>query len=388
MRIALSCGEPSGDLLGADLIRSLKKRYPEAVFTGIAGPKMQEAGCTSLFSMETLSVMGIAEVIPKLPAILSLRRKLIQHYLKNPPDIFIGIDAPDFNLGVEKALKSKGIKTVHYVSPTVWAWREKRVLTIKKATDLMLCVFPFEPAVYAKYGMDAKFIGHPAAERFAGRGESGRYSAHSLGQTPRITLMPGSRSLELKHLAPTFFAVAQKLYDTHPQLSFILPVVKPDFKTQLESLYKDSHFTFPLNISIGNSRECMETGDVILCASGTTTLEAMFLNKPMVVAYKMTAFNWWLAQRLVKVKYIAIPNLLADKELVPEFIQDAASVDNLTAAVQQWLDNPNRAEYCQTLYQPYCEELSQNASEKAAEAIAPLLTRTVKHDQTTTDYGR
>lgn len=369
MHIAICAGEPSGDALGADLIKALKKIYPDATFTGIAGSHMQAQGCQSLFPMETLSVMGVAEVIPKLPAILSVRKKLIKHFIQNPPDVFIGIDSPDFMLPVEKVLKKKGIKTVHYVSPTVWAWREKRVLGIKKSTDLMLCVFPFETAVYEKYGATAHFIGHPAAERFRG--------AKTLPPTPlhdaTITLMPGSRSMELKHLAPTFFAVAEQLHAKHPKLKFILPVVKPAYKEQLESLYKALNMTFPLTITIGNSRDCMEAGDVILCASGTTTLEAMFLNKPMVVAYKMSAFNWWLAQRLVRVKYLAIPNLLANKPLVPEFVQHDASVENLTKAVEHWLNLPDRVAHCQALYQPYAQQLAQNASEKAAEAIKDLL---------------
>jgi lipid-A-disaccharide synthase len=372
VKIALCAGEPSGDLLGADLIQSLKKRFPDATFTGIAGPHMQAAGCESLFPMEALSVMGVAEVIPKLIPILKIRKKLIQYLLQNPPDVFIGIDSPDFTLGVEKALKKHGIKTVHYVSPTVWAWREKRVLSIKKSTDLMLCVFPFEPAVYAKYGMDAVFIGHPAAERFHSVIASAQREA--IQQTNKvITLMPGSRSMELKHLVPVFFAAAQQLYNNNPKLTFLLPVVKPAFKPQLETLYQELNLSFPLSISIGNSRECMERADVILCASGTTTLEAMFLKKPMVVAYKMTAFNWWLAQRLVKVKYIAIPNLLADKKIVPEFVQDDATVHNLAEAVELWLNRADRADYCDKLYGPYCEQLSQNASEKAADAITELL---------------
>jgi lipid-A-disaccharide synthase len=314
--------------------------------------------------------MGVAEVIPKLIPILKIRKKLIQYLLQNPPDVFIGIDSPDFTLGVEKALKKRGIKTVHYVSPTVWAWREKRVLSIKKSTDLMLCVFPFEPAVYAKYRMDAVFIGHPAAERF----KNPPQPPFEKGGPGRIlTLMPGSRSMELKHLAPIFFAAAQQLYDKNPQLTFLLPVVKPAFKPQLQALYQELNLSFPLSISIGNSRECMERADVILCASGTTTLEAMFLKKPMVVAYKMTAFNWWLAQRLVNVKYIAIPNLLADKKIVPEFVQYDANVHNLAQAVELWLNRADRADYCDKLYGPYCEQLSQNASEKAADAITDLI---------------
>lgn len=366
MKIGICAGEPSGDNLGADLINSLKKIFPDASFTGIAGPKMQAAGCESLFPMETLSVMGVAEVIPKLPAILSIRRKLIQHFIQNPPDVFIGIDSPDFMLAVEKALKKRGVKTVHYVSPTVWAWREKRVLSIKKSTDLMLCVFPFEPAVYAKYGMKAEFIGHPAAERFR---------AHEIPQheATTITLMPGSRSMEIKYLAPIFYKVAQALWEKDPSLRFLLPAVKPAFKGQLEYIYQEQQQSFPLKIMVGNSRECMEKGDLVLCSSGTTTLEAMFLKKPMVVAYKMSSFNWWLAQRLVKVKYIAIPNLLADKLLVPEFIQEDANINNLTQAVEHWIRMTDRELYCDKLYQPYCEQLTQHASEKAAHAILQLI---------------
>jgi lipid-A-disaccharide synthase len=376
MHIALCAGEPSGDALGADLIQALKGIYPGATFSGIAGSRMQAEGCESLFPMETLSVMGVAEVIPKLPAILSLRKKLIAHFLANPPDVFIGIDAPDFNLGVEKALKKGGIKTVHYVSPTVWAWREKRVLGIKKSTDLMLCVFPFEPAVYEKYKATAKFIGHPAAERFATASARDSLRAElNLGPDDLlITLMPGSRSMEIKHLAPTFLAVAQALSVEYPRCQFILPLAKPEFRAALEQIIQDHKFRLPLTLTEGHSREAMEAGDLVLCTSGTTTLEAMFLNKPMVVAYRMNAFNWWLAQRLVKVKYIAIPNLVADQPLVPEFVQDQATVENLLQAMRGWLENPNRAAECKSRYAPYCNQLRQDASQQAAEAIRELLT--------------
>lgn len=376
MHIALCAGEPSGDALGADLIQALKRIYPGATFSGVAGPRMQSQGCESLFPMETLSVMGVAEVIPKLPAILSLRKKLIAHFVKNPPDVFIGIDSPDFNLGVEKALKKRGIKTVHYVSPTVWAWREKRVLGIKKSTDLMLCVFPFEPSVYEKYEAKAKFIGHPAAERFANPSQRDRLRAdlHLSPDDLLITLMPGSRSMEIKHLAPTFFAVAQALSLEYPRLRFILPMAKPGFRTVLEKLYQDLQLSFPLTLLEGQSREAMEAGDLVLCTSGTTTLEAMFLNKPMVVAYRMTAFNWWLAQLLVKVNYIAIPNLLANQKIVPEFVQHDATLDNLMQAMRDWLNKPDRAAECKALYAPYCRALAQDASQQAAEAIRELLT--------------
>lgn len=376
MEIAICAGEPSGDLLGADLITALLEIYPDATFTGIAGPKMQAAGCTSLFPMETLSVMGVAEVLPKLPQILSVRKKLIQHFIKNPPDLFIGIDSPDFTLGVEKAMKKIGVKTVHYVSPTVWAWREKRVLSIKKSTDLMLCVLPFETAVYEKYGMKAKFIGHPAAERLYNQTlhpAMGSDDSDKIGSELTIALMPGSRSMEIKYLAPLFLSVAQQLSDKHPNLKFVLPAVNYKIKDQLVPLIEEMAAKISLIMTVGGSERAMQTSDIVLCTSGTTTLEAMLLNKPMVVAYKMSAFNWWLAQRLVDVKYIAIPNLLAGEQMVPEFVQEDANIYNLSQSVESLINNPDRASIATQRYQPYCEQLAQNASQQAAMAIKDLL---------------
>jgi lipid-A-disaccharide synthase len=336
---------------------------------------MQAVGCKSLFPMETLSVMGIAEVLPKLPAILSVRKKLLEYFVKNPPDVFIGIDAPDFNLPVEKSLKKRGIKTVHYVSPTVWAWREKRVLSIQKSTDLMLCLFPFEPAVYEKYGMKASFIGHPAAERLR------LSTAHNpmraqLGYKQDdivLAILPGSRSMEIKHLAPIFFAVAETLHQKYPNLRFVLPAVNHRIKDEIEAIYRQFPFTFGADILVGSSDLIIDAADIVLCTSGTTTLEAMILNKPMVVAYKMSGFNWWLAQHLVNVKYVALPNLLADKPMVPEFVQADANIYNLTQAVEKWITLPSRAEHCKLLYEPYNRQLAQNASEQAARAIVELI---------------
>jgi lipid-A-disaccharide synthase len=373
--IALVAGEPSGDALGADLIADLSKIYPGASFIGIAGPRMQAAGCQSLFPMETLSVMGIAEVLPKLPAILSVRKKLLDTLIPNPPDVFIGIDAPDFNLPVERALKKRGIKTVHYVSPTVWAWREKRVLSIKKSTDLMLCLFPFEPAVYEKYGMKAAFIGHPAAERL--RLSTADHAMRAqLGYGPDdlvLAILPGSRSMEIKHLAPLFIAVADWLHQKYPTIKFVIPAVNERIKDEIVAIFRQLPFTFNADLLVGSSDRVMDAADIVLCTSGTTTLEAMILNKPMVVAYKMSRFNWWLAQRLVKVKYVALPNLLADKPMVPEYVQNDANIYNVTQAVEQWIAMPDRAEHCKALYEPYNRQLSQHASQQAAKAIAQLL---------------
>lgn len=379
MIIAIVAGEASGDALGADLIADLAKIYPEARFVGIAGPRMQAAGCESLFPMETLSVMGIAEVLPKLPAILKLRSQLLKYLNIHRPDVFIGIDAPDFNLPVEKKLKQLGIKTVHYVSPTVWAWREKRVLSIQQSTDLMLCLFPFEPAVYEKYGMKAVFIGHPAAERLP-RCTAQNTLRTELGFKPDdlvLALMPGSRSMEIKHLSAMFFAVAESLSHKYAHLHFLLPTVNRKLKDQIQAIYEKSPVSFRLNILLGPSDFVMDASDIVLCSSGTSTLEAMILKKPMVVAYKMSGFNWWLAQLLVKVKYVALPNLLAQKRMVPEFIQQDANVYNLTQALEEWILNANRAKDCEALYAPYNRELACNASQEAAKAIEALLARSV-----------
>lgn len=375
MRIGICAGEQSGDVLGADLMSALKAIYPYATFEGVGGEHMTKLGCKNIFPMDVLSVMGVAEVLPKLPRILAGRRKLLQHFKNNPPDVFIGIDAPDFNLPVERILKKRGVKTVHYVSPTIWAWREKRVFTVKKAVDLMLCVLPFEIDFYKKHDVNAVFVGHPAAKKVDALPSADALKIRfKLDDSKRIvTLMPGSRQMEIKQLGLTCLQTAQTLFDDDKNLMFVLPAAKPGFKEQLENLYSAHNMNFPLEIIEGHSLEAMKVADLILATSGTTTLEACLLDKPMVVVYKMHPFNWWLAQKLVNIKAIALPNLLAGEKIVPEYLQEDATPAALADAMLEWLNKRDKVQALRAQYATIREQLTKPSGELAANAIKNLL---------------
>ena len=373
MLIVVVAGETSGDILGAGLIQSLKKRYPDARFVGIAGSRMQQVGCESLFPMETLSVMGIVEVLKHLGAILKVRKGLIQFCLKERPDIYIGIDAPDFNLGVEKKLKAAGIKTVHYVSPSVWAWREGRVHTVKKATHLVLCLLPFEVRFYARYLVKARFVGHPLADSIPIE-NSMRAARNSLKLSqglPYLAILPGSRKQEINYLLGPFLEAAKLLKAELPDLQFVLPLahqrllplVKPH-QTVLEAL----------NVTVieGRSQWAMQASNAVLLASGTVTLEAMLLKKPMVVAYKFSPLTHWLAKRLVKLKYFSLPNLLAKEPMVTELLQEQVTGENIKGALLP-LFNKAQSDAMLKSFSEIHVNLRQGASEKAATAIKELL---------------
>lgn len=371
MRIAICTGEPSGDLLAAGLIIALKHRYPDATFEGIAGEHMLKAGCISIYPVSDLSVMGIAEVLPKLPRILRMQRHLTQLFLSNPPDIYIGVDAPDFNLPIEKKLKAAGIKTVHYVSPTVWAWRKNRIHGIKKAVDLMLCCFPFEMPIYQASNIPVAFVGHSAFERLktVPTIDIVRTKYHLDPNKPVVALLPGSRAMEIRYLAPLFMETARLLQATHPDIQFILPIAKPSLKNAIMAL--DPHHR--VQCVDGHAQEVIQAADVVCVASGTATLETWVLNKPMVVAYRMHPFNAWLAKHLVKVDYCAIPNLLAGKMIVPELIQDNATPDAMAQAVLHWLTDKQAVLQLQAEYAIIREPFAIDGNEKAADAISSFL---------------
>lgn len=333
LRIGIVAGEPSGDLLGAKLISSLKELNPNIEFVGIAGPLMQEAGCTSIDNMDTLSVNGLVEVLGSIYSISQLKQKLVKYFTDNPPDAFIGIDAPDFNIGLEKTLKARGIKTIHFVSPTIWAWRPKRVHTIKKAVDLMLNIFPFEKTIYDEHGIASEFVGHPLTWEFQHEPMPEDSSA-----PPLVLLMPGSRTSEIKKLAPTFLQAAMECYQQRPELTFALPAVNETIFLTLKNLIKAHFQSLPISLSMGHSQNLMKVADVILMASGTATMEGLIHRKPMVVAYKLSPISYWLGKRLVQVDYAAMPNILAKQMLIPEFLQEKAQPKQLADAILAQLD--------------------------------------------------
>jgi lipid-A-disaccharide synthase len=326
LRIAMVAGEPSGDVLAAGMVGELKRLYPDAIIEGIGGPNMQAQGFHSLFDMETLSVMGLVEVLSHLPAILKVKKALLAHFSANPPDIFVGIDAPDFNLRVEKELKAKGVKTIHYVSPTIWAWREKRVHKIAKAAGRVLGLFPFEQQVYDKYDVPYTFVGHTMADSIALTPDqhASREALNLPIDKSVLAVLPGSRRGEVETLLPIFIETMEKIASQRPDIEFVIPAANAHRLEQINSMLKEANNAIerlPIHVTEGTSRDAMIASDVILLASGTATLEAMLCKRPMVVAYKLSPITYKIMQRLYKAPFFALPNLLANEALVPELLQ-------------------------------------------------------------------
>lgn len=374
LRIGIVTGEASGDILGAGLMEALKRRYPDATFEGIGGPRMLALGFDSMFSMDRLAVMGLVEPLKRLPELLRIRKTLRQHFLDNPPDVFIGIDSPDFNLDLEIPLRQAGIATVHYVSPSVWAWRKKRILKIAKAVDLMLTLLPFEADFYRDQKVPVEFVGHPLADDLpldvdvqGARSELGYSQDDTI-----LTLMPGSRSGEVERLAPLYLQVAERCLQRHPSLKIILPAASAERRIQLEQILA-SHSDLPLTLLDGQSHTAMAAADVVLMASGTTALEALLLKKPMVVGYKVAELSYQLLRFMVKIPWLSLPNLLTNKELVPEFIRRKPSVDNLSKSVLSFLDDPAASASLSDEFLSIHQQLRCNASERAADAIEALI---------------
>ena len=371
LRIALVAGEASGDILGSGLMRAIKARHPDAQFIGVGGPLMEAEGMVSYFPMERLSVMGLVEVLGRLRELLAKRKVLIQTLINEKPDVFIGIDAPDFTLNIELQLRRAGIKTVHYVSPSVWAWRQKRVLKIREGCDLMLTLLPFEARFYEEKGVPVKFVGHPLADtipleadRAAARAELG------LGDGPVVALMPGSRGGEVGRLGSLFLDAAQLLLAQRPGLRFVLPCASPQRRAQIEQLLQGREL--PLTLLDGGSHLALAACDAVLIASGTATLEALLYKRPMVVAYRMAPITFWILKRLVKSPYVSLPNLLAQRLLVPELLQDAATAETLAQTLLPLLDGGQE----QTSgFDEIHRTLRRDASNQAAEAVLSLIGR-------------
>lgn len=370
LRVALVAGEASGDILGSGLMHALRQRHPDIEFIGVGGPRMEAEGLRSHFPMERLSVMGLFEVLGRLRELLRRRKDLVQMLIAARPDVFIGIDAPDFTLNIELKLRRAGIRTVHYVSPSVWAWRQKRVLKIKEACDLMLALFPFEARFYEEHAVPVRFVGHPLANTIPL--EADRAGARERLGLPQdasvVALLPGSRGGEVGKLGALFLDTAQRLLEDRPGLRFVLPCASPERRVQIEEMLVGREL--PVQLLDGASHEVLAACDAVLIASGTATLEALLYKRPMVVAYKVAPMTYRILKRLVKSPYISLPNLLAGRLLVPELIQDAATPEALATTLLPLLDDGSvQTESFDAIHRA----LRQDASAQAADAVLALV---------------
>jgi len=387
MHIGIVVGEVSGDILGASLLAVLKQRFPSCRFSGIGGSRMLAHGFDSLYSQDRLAVMGLIEPLKRLPELLRIRKHLFQYFVDEKIDLFIGIDSPDFTLALEKKLKQAGIKTIHYVSPSVWAWRQGRIKGIKKSVDWMLTLLPFEAAFYQQYNVPVTFVGHPLADQFPiiNDPQSAREQLlallpkddalhnSALTNTKIIACLPGSRRVEIEHIGDVLWQALSQLSDANPDhLHFVVPAVNAERRLQICSQLKD-YSQLSVSVIEGHSQTAMAAADCVVMASGTTTLEAMLLKKPMVVVYKKDAFSYWLISRMLTVEHVSLPNLLAGEALVPELIQDAATPEAIVQATQNWLDNPQKVRDLQQRFTELHRQLSVNASETAADVVEHLL---------------
>lgn len=372
-RIGIVAGEKSGDYLGSELIKSIKRRYPDAEFVGLAGPLMQEQGATTLADMDKISIMGIAGVLKSLFVILGIRRKIRKHMLEWKPDVFIGIDVPDFNLSLEIKLKQAGIPTVHYVSPTVWAWRGKRIHKIKRAINLMLTLFPFEESFYQKHNTPVKYVGHPLAKPVLDWQVSNEAKQLINIKEPQrlVGLLPGSRSSEVSRLAPIMLDAAKELANKYPNLAFVIPAANEKLFAYMQSELNlaDS----PVKLILGHSRDVLATAHIAVLASGTAALEAALFAKPMVVMYKVAKFEEWYAARTMEVEHFSMPNHLTKPPIVKELIQEDATVENLIKEVSLLLDDSDKYTHMQKTLSVIAPELSEDSGELACDAIEELL---------------
>jgi lipid-A-disaccharide synthase len=373
--VGIVAGEASGDLLGAGLMRELRQRLPSVSFEGIGGPQMQALGCRSLFQLAQLSIIGF-DAIGKYPEILGMRNKLADHFLSGPPDLFIGVDVPDFNLGLEEKLKSAGIPTIHYVSPTVWAWRTYRIRKIRRAVDHMLTLFPFEAKFYRQHHVPVTFIGHPLADQIKDRYDvrAIRRKLHLPEKGTVVALLPGSRMSELERHADLFVKTAMRLHQQHPDMHFVAPFVSSETQAFFEkALYRHGAWFLPLTIVSNCSRDAMAAADIVVLASGTATLEAALLRKPMVVTYRVSWLSYLLVRPFLHVNMYALPNILAGRRLVPELIQTQATPQNLAEAVEFYLAHPDKAKSVRSALGDIHRSLRQHADVRAADAVLKLL---------------
>lgn len=376
VRIGIVAGEASGDLLGSHLMQALKQKRSDIEFIGIAGPKMIGEGARSLFPMERLSVRGYIEVIRHLFGLLKLRRQLLNHFLSNPPDLFIGIDAPDFNFWLEKKLKNKGIKTIHYVSPSIWAWRKNRINKIKHAVTHILALFPFEPALYQQAGIPVTYVGHPLADILPIEPDvtAAREGLKLESSALVIAMLPGSRQSEVQQHADLFVKTAKLIYADHPNAIFLVPLITRETRRIFEAAIFSEPESLPIQILFGHAHDAMEAADVVIVASGTATLEAALLKKPMVITYRMSKLSWKLLKRMQLQPYVGLPNILAGKFVVPELLQDDATPEKLADAALKFINDTSYMAEIKAEFTKIHHSLRQNTAEKAALAVLSHLT--------------
>ena len=377
VRIGIVAGEASGDNLAAGLISAIRERLPDAQFEGVAGPRMKEAGCTELFPMKELAVMGLVEVIRHLPRLLSIRRQLLRHFLANPPDVFVGVDAPDFNIGLEHSLKQAGIHTLHYVSPSVWAWRKKRVRKIARSVDCMLTLFPFEERFYAEQNVPARCVGHPMADLIADDVDRAQARRHiELEHNgPVVALLPGSRVGEIRRMAGDFLEAAAWCYQRRDDIHFVVPLASYECRLAFDEVLSTIDTKLPLSLLNGKGLEAMASANAVILASGTASLECMLLKRPMVVAYRLSPATYRIARLMVKTKYFSLPNLLADRPLVKELIQDEVTPAAIGREILAMLEDPQRTESLAEIFGAIHRGLRRDANRAAADAVLELAER-------------
>lgn len=371
LTVAIVAGELSGDILGRALMDAIRARAPDATFVGIGGPQMTAAGFTSWYPMERLAVMGLVEVLGRLFELLRIRRTLAARLIDAPPDVFVGIDAPDFNLGLELVLRNAGVPTVHFVSPSVWAWRRGRVHKIRRAVDRMLTLLPFEARFYEEHDVPVTFVGHPLADAVPLEDQlnMARRELGIAADAKVVALLPGSRGGEVTQLLPPFLGAARLLAERCPGMVFLLPAATAERRVQIERVLAATPALPTVRLLDGNARTAMAAADVVLLASGTATLEGLLMKRPMVAAYRVNALTWAILSRLVSTPYITLPNLLAGEKLVPELLQDAVTPENLAAEVGRYFDEPQAAQAVRERFAAMHVALRRNAAAHAADAV-------------------
>jgi lipid-A-disaccharide synthase len=375
--IAIVAGEASGDMLGSLLMTAIKQAAPNVRFVGIGGPRMSGIGMEVLFPMEKLAVRGYVEVLRHYREIVGIRRQLRERFINDPPDLFIGVDAPDFNLDLELALKQRGIPTVHYVSPSIWAWRGERIHKIKQAVSHILALFPFEAPLYKQAGVPVTYVGHPLADFLPDNPKRAemREQMRILPRSAKVfAFLPGSRQSEVRQLAETYIETAKLILQKLPEAQFLVPLASRETRTIFENeVWRLEAQQLPITMLFGHAHDAMIAADVVLVASGTATLEAALLKRPMVITYKMPALSWWMHKRKMYQPYVGLPNILAEKFVVPEILQDDATPQNLAQALLNLVNNKKAVEQLEQIFGNMHHTLRQDTAQKAAAAILPYL---------------
>ncbi|MFN0185609.1 MAG: lipid-A-disaccharide synthase [Aquabacterium sp.] len=374
LRVGMVAGEASGDLLGALLLQGLRGRWPQLIADGIGGPRLQAMGFRSDAPMERLSVFGYVDALRRLPELLQIRRRLGDRLIAERPALFIGVDAPDFNFGLEQRLRQEGLKTVHFVCPSIWAWRGERAARLKAAADHVLCLFPFEPPLLAAHGIAATYVGHPLADAITPVPDPvpSRVALGIDGTGPLVALLPGSRRSEIAHLAPVMLGAASLLRAQRPDTRFVLPAA-PGLRDAIAALQQRWAPNLPVTVLDGKSHAALAACDVALVASGTATLEAALVGRPMVITYRMSWLNWQRMKRMAYQPWVGLPNIMAGEFVVPELIQDAATPEALASAALDWLDHPEAVASVRQRFAGLHAQLRQDTARKAGDAIATLL---------------